>query len=402
MASGATPGNRVPQVRHREPSAFALPTIVSADALDRREHARQRDADEGRQEDRFADDALHLLLVALGVRGGDASSAVIVGTNGEPERRREHLVGGHWPAVASASPIRPTQRGDRLLREAREVEPSPAPRAPRSSCRCAAAGRLDRQDGDPTSVASCPQHCTARVVHQPSTAATPSARRRRAPPRWRRVGEVVDRRPRALAGKLNATRRRATVEDAFSTRTPPHKSRPSDRRGTSSYLQRALLSERCWRCCTRFRHCSLHTTPPTTSFAHGAPSGLIADAMGEGEDCGGKGGRGQKLAARGQVRRRRRLIVDPNKMLRRRRSSRRTRRPRRRDLRRGSTDEDYLFGRKQKLRKPSRRSSTRSASFSSRSSSARRSSRRRPVGDRRRRARHPPCEASAQVERRGR
>ena len=92
-------------------------------------------------------------------------------------------------------------------------------------------------------------------------------------------------------------------------------------------------------------------TPPTTTFAQRAPTVLVADAMTAKEKIeAAKAAADEKLAARGQVAAETKLIVDPNKIF--------------NDLVEsenkeakevifgaGSTDEDYLFGRKQKLTK---------------------------------------------------
>ena len=92
-------------------------------------------------------------------------------------------------------------------------------------------------------------------------------------------------------------------------------------------------------------------TPPTTTFAHGAPTVLIADAMTAKEKIAAAKAAGDaKLAARGQVAAETKLIVDPNKIFEDIAES--ESKEAKDDLfGAGSTDEDYLFGRKQKLTK---------------------------------------------------
>ena len=92
-------------------------------------------------------------------------------------------------------------------------------------------------------------------------------------------------------------------------------------------------------------------TPPTTTFAHGAPTVLIADAMTAKEKIAAAKAAGDaKLAARGQVAAETKLIVDPNKIFNDLVESE-NKEAKEEIFGAGSTDEDYLFGRKQKLTK---------------------------------------------------
>ena len=92
-------------------------------------------------------------------------------------------------------------------------------------------------------------------------------------------------------------------------------------------------------------------TPPTTTFAHGAPTVLVADAMTAKEKIeAAKAAADEKLAARGQVAAETKLIVDPNKIFNDLVESE-NKEAKEEIFGAGSTDEDYLFGRKQKLTK---------------------------------------------------
>ena len=91
-------------------------------------------------------------------------------------------------------------------------------------------------------------------------------------------------------------------------------------------------------------------TPPTT-FVQRAPTVLVADAMTAKEKIeAAKAAADEKLAARGQVAAETKLIVDPNKIFED-LSSSPAPKVEQQVYGAGSTEDDYLFGRSQKLTK---------------------------------------------------